>query len=418
MRKSYSWVLAATAAIVPVIAVLSARGLAPVFIIATLAALFLFYREENEWPPVNGAIATILGALIAWSAVTALWSPLSVTALITTGKIAFLSLLGLAFVGIGARTPEGDRTTIRRFLIGGFVLSIAMMASEIATNGFISNSLRYLFAGGAENDTLIALNMSACVAAILIWPVIAALRSKGTVAILILAVGATTATLLGLESLAAIVAVLVGAVAFIASRYAPLTINRIVQVCVVVGVLFAPVIPNGLPSPSVAIDIKPSLSFSIIHRISIWQFAAERIREKPAQGWGMDSSRAFQARFAPDFPKKFIDANTDERKPAALAYFKSQLLPLHPHNGVLQIWLELGAVGAMLVLSFALLTIRASVRRISANFDLSACSATMVSAGTIACTTFGIWQSWWISALWLIATLMLTVIEKPSEGKP
>jgi O-antigen ligase len=83
---------------------------------------------------------------------------------------------------------------------------------------------------------------------------------------------------------------------------------------------------------------------SAAHRLLIWDFVSERIAERPLLGWGMDSSRA-------------VPGGTGHPDAAMLAAFGlaaksdwfsyAQLLPLHPHNLALQVWLELGAVGAL-----------------------------------------------------------------------
>ena len=52
-------------------------------------------------------------------------------------------------------------------------------------------------------------------------------------------------------------------------------------------------------------------------RLEIWRFVSGLVENKPLFGWGLDSSRVFPG-----------------------------LIPLHPHNAAVQIWFELGAVGA------------------------------------------------------------------------
>jgi O-antigen ligase len=54
-------------------------------------------------------------------------------------------------------------------------------------------------------------------------------------------------------------------------------------------------------------------------RLNIWTFAADHIQSHPFRGWGLDASRTF-----------------------------GPAIPLHTHNAQLQLWLELGAIGAAL----------------------------------------------------------------------
>ncbi len=117
------------------------------------------------------------------------------------------------------------------------------------------------------------------------------------------------------------------------------------------------------------------------HRLLIWNFSAHKSLERPLLGWGMRSSR---------------------HVPGGDVWIHGmgETLPLHPHNAALQIWLELGAVGAMLgagLFVFALATVRNNGVRTEAAMG----AAVITSAAVILFLSFGLWQSWWISALWL-----------------
>ena len=65
-------------------------------------------------------------------------------------------------------------------------------------------------------------------------------------------------------------------------------------------------------------------SEKFIHRLIIWSFAKEKILNKPVFGNGWSKHLGEQT--------SVIDIN-NQILPA---------IPLHPHNGVMQIWLELG----------------------------------------------------------------------------
>jgi O-antigen ligase len=80
-------------------------------------------------------------------------------------------------------------------------------------------------------------------------------------------------------------------------------------------------------------------------------------------------------------------------------------MPLHPHNGVLQIWLELGAVGALLLgaLVGCAFWQAASLASPPAR---AAASAAVASAVVIGCVSYGIWQTQWLAVLGLIAAFL------------
>ena len=77
---------------------------------------------------------------------------------------------------------------------------------------------------------------------------------------------------------------------------------------------------------------------------------------------------------------------------------------MHPHNATLQIWLELGAIGALL----AAISVFALWRAVSVLADPAAratATAMLLSAFTVANLSFGIWQTWWMAVLAASAAL-------------
>jgi exopolysaccharide production protein ExoQ len=78
-------------------------------------------------------------------------------------------------------------------------------------------------------------------------------------------------------------------------------------------------------------------------------------------------------------------------------------IPLHPHNAVLQIWLELGLVGAavaaaMLCLVAAKVIAVGGPGREAQGHLLRGAFFTAVAVMSV---SFGIWQSWWLCTLCL-----------------
>ena len=123
---------------------------------------------------------------------------------------------------------------------------------------------------------------------------------------------------------------------------------------------------------------------SAIHRIYTWEFTADRIAEHPFVGWGLDSSRA-------------IPGGQE------LVVQDGPALSLHPHNAGLQIWLELGLPGAVILAALLLVIGRglAGLPRPA----MAPAAAAFAAAFVFASLSFGIWQNWWVAALGLTAVL-------------
>ena len=76
-------------------------------------------------------------------------------------------------------------------------------------------------------------------------------------------------------------------------------------------------------------SLNVNLPLSSIHRTYIYDFVIQNISDKPILGWGIGVSRSL-----PGSQEQITE-------------LKRELLPLHPHNSILEIWVELGLVGAL-----------------------------------------------------------------------
>ncbi len=135
---------------------------------------------------------------------------------------------------------------------------------------------------------------------------------------------------------------------------------------------------------------------SALHRLLIWDWVDHRIRERPLLGWGLDASRRM-----PGGQTHVTVRGCDD--PSDSAYrLDNEVLPLHPHDAALQIWLELGALGAAAA-CFGLVAAagRAFMAR-TGRLDAAATSAAFAAAAIVAGLSFGIWQEWWFAGLWIM----------------
>ena len=92
-----------------------------------------------------------------------------------------------------------------------------------------------------------------------------------------------------------------------------------------------------------------------------------------------------------------------------------EFLPLHPHNGFLQIWLELGLPGILLVGFVTLAALRAIHKHVRHRFEKACVAATCVAGILLFELSFGAWQGWWQATLWVAAALTIAVVTRPME---
>jgi len=119
------------------------------------------------------------------------------------------------------------------------------------------------------------------------------------------------------------------------------------------------------------------------HRIVIWSATSTQITEAPILGHGMGSAR--------DLGRRTKESPTF----APGTSFRVTPGP-HAHNAYLQVWLETGAVGAVLLLGIGLWAVGAA-SRVSAD-SRPALYAAFASNALLAASSFSIWASWFLAS--------------------
>jgi O-antigen ligase len=148
---------------------------------------------------------------------------------------------------------------------------------------------------------------------------------------------------------------------------------------------------------------------SALHRVYIWNFVVGRIADKPLLGWGLDAARRM--------PGGQDIVTMGENCPGGAPLFVGQKLPLHPHNAILQTWLELGAAGIVLGFGGLILTlgrVYARRRRVVA----AVLVASSVAGTLVALVSYGVWQEWFLSSLMLAAAVTALVLRQDDLAAP
>jgi len=74
----------------------------------------------------------------------------------------------------------------------------------------------------------------------------------------------------------------------------------------------------------------------------------------------------------------------------------SEPIPLHPHNVVLQIWLELGIAGAIFLATLLFFLIKSIFGENLTKRDRFAGIGILVTIFSINLISYGAWQNWWL----------------------
>ena len=149
-----------------------------------------------------------------------------------------------------------------------------------------------------------------------------------------------------------------------------------------------------------------------MHRLLIWDFASTSVTERPVTGWGIESSRSLAKKSTEIIERRPGESSVELRK----RFFHSARLPLHPHNAGLQVWLELGAIGALLLTGMLGWLCWTAGDRQKWSLGSGPMLGLTISGFAIASSGFGIWQSWWMSTLWISVILTLAVVPAATDN--
>ena len=337
----------------------------------------------NRMPAiVVAAIIIVAAASAGWSFSAELtWDKLPRTAVIAVVGVVLLA----AMKGI---EPAQAHAISKAFLAGIALVLVLIVAGRVIGEILTRTDL----IEGSILNFLNNFNRPLSLLSIMIWPAVVTLTDRRP-AYGIAAVVACLALFATFQTGAATAAVAFGAVVFAAVYAAPRIMAPLTGALLGISVLLAPAIDDILPPPKAMFE-QLGLPRSAYHRLLIWQFASEKIAERPLLGWGFNTSRAIPG------GKKNLDVS-------------EAALPLHPHNAALQWRLELGILGALL--GAGLFVVAAdSARRYGRNRIAQAGGvATVASAFCVGMLSFGAWQSWWLSGLFIVAGITVLACRNP-----
>ena len=323
-------------------------------------------------------VVSCLGAaLVAWALVTAFWAPDASGAALQAAKVGALCTAGMLAV-FGAATLSSRRN---RQAGGSFVWAICAAVAMLVIGQAYAQATGDALWGRYSKDPLTTMSNGAAILAVMVWPAVAVLWGRGQRSWGVVLAVAVATVLVPLHSDAALVALVVGGVVFAAAIQWRRGTCRTAAGLAAAGIILMPVMVAVMsPSEGLRSRLEAGRS-SIAHRLLIWDYTVEKIKQRPLAGWGMDASRHMGGE-------------------AKVMGFLEQM-PLHPHNGALQVWLELGIAGAALAAALAGLVFLGAARL----NGLMTAGAGAAGAGylVIGSLSYGVWQNWWIAVAWVVA---------------
>jgi O-antigen ligase len=379
----------------PLCLYLGVRGFAPVVGLMGLICLPLVRPTRQD---VSGAL--ILGALVIWAAISIAWSPADnlrafggakTSRHFTIGPMALLLALGFALI-TGLRRLDSDSA---RKALNWIAYGVLAATPVVSGEGLCGVKLYPTILAATHQhvrlDRLIAdLAQAAYVVAVVAWPLAAALKRKRQPGLALVLFAFVPLSMVVLRGVAPTLALGFGLGSFwLVLRFGARGV-ALLALLTAAYLLAVPLVMLSVDHLHLFAQFKTTLPPSWSDRLRIWSFVAEQLAKTFPRGAGLDASRTFPG-----------------------------VIPLHPHSAPLQVWYELGLVGAVIQIAFWLWL----WRRISGCAELdrlygATIAATATAYFTINAVSFGQFQAWWLAVGGLAMALcgLLGAALSPATG--
>jgi exopolysaccharide production protein ExoQ len=390
--------LVMAAAALPACALLASRGVVLVLAASALFSLWRFTTSRTLGDIWRGSLPPFAGLVLVWALVTLAWTLDPAAALSKWATVTGILVAALALCAASRDAAQTARDAIGTALIGGFLLGIAVLSIDLVWDQCLSGTLRTILSPGSAPLAPEAVNQGACMLAIWIWPVALTLWHRQQPFWAAAAIVVTAGLVFATPSTSAGFAIIVGVLGGISVWTGGARVARGIGMGLAGLTLLAPIFPVTVANPERLSPYLSATALPELHRLHLWEFVADSIFQHPFSGWGFFASR-------------FMPGGTTELIPGV------PLMALHPHNAALQAWLELGVPGALMMAGgLYFVGSRLACPNLD-RFTQSGLMATALATLSVASLSYGLWQSWWLSALSLTGAIAICLHSGGKSGQ-
>ena len=384
-------------AVVPALGMLS--GLTTSFtVIIVLALLAINNRSSLKF---NISKLKLETAFFIWCLICCFITPNPQKSLVTFLEVFSLVTFGLVLKNnITLSSYNLSRTN--KALFAGAALAIILFIVEYLSNGFIFDSFRNLFQSKSPHIfQLNSLDRGCSLLALTSWIIIGVLCNARKYAQAIIFYALVLLMLYISDSLASFIGFFLAGLVMVLGKLSK-KFFKLTTVAILVGSTLFPIAVHVIDPFKTSNEYSKILPDSAKHRLFIWHYVAEKSKLNPIAGAGFAASKQYA---------------TPESEIITYHHYQWNPLPLHPHNNILQIIFETGAVGFILFLGLVfkyLNQIETSIKSNEAFGNIKyACFVNYYIIGMI---SFSIWQTWWVaSGVWVY--IMLNIISKNTSSE-
>lgn len=324
----------------PLIALWNSRAIVPLMAVLSLWGLFNLVRARRKIPLQKWDISILVGvsALFIAVLVSILQASDLNDALVSSSKILGSLVVAIVFIFSASHlTAQETLNAAKSILIATCIVALFFLC-DILTRGALSLFFTNMTYTPKYQFFWFKSASSSYAVCVFIAAFYLVLKNRMWWALTLLVISIFIAIGIGNRTAAGglILGVLFGGAYQLLGRWRQKVLS-VVVIIIVAAPLYLLELGFSAERISNFIQVRTSSTLSVVYRMHTWEFVVNRIQEKPLLGWGLNGSKIFGGESSQIISDPLMGQ-------------LGEAVPLHPHNGVLQIWLELGALGALALL--------------------------------------------------------------------
>ncbi|AIL65376.1 Lipid A core - O-antigen ligase [Rickettsiales bacterium Ac37b] len=375
----------------PILA-LSGGLIASIFIVMALIIIYNLKGSSKEVLKLLRADNIVLMFLIflLYALITSYWSANKMRSLSTIIKIFLLFGTGMYVFRLLSSSALQPMKLRKNYLIWALIIVNTLLMAECLSGHSLNVFLRNIFS--FKVDKLREPGEKATALFTILLPVLYTYLYEKSWSYLFLIL-ITVLNYCTHNMLAALLSVCIALIAMGMGIVIKRVAVKIIMFSIILLFIYTPVIFIIILQCEYVKDyIIPNLPFNCLERVNMWNNALILIQDRPFLGWGINASDALN---------KLVNQSQN-------------IIQLHPHNAFIQIWLETGLLGVSII-SIILYQLYLKLSTITNAKQISIYMGSISAFFVFAMLSFGIWQTWWLSTLWIVVIINYIITKNPNE---